>query len=185
MSGSVGQPNKEENFMRDITPVAKASVTLFERYSAVLKPLPEFDSTVDGCSREHLLWMCQTAIENATSWPVDKLSRWLGFVQGVLTLRGLLTVDGEREFSRPLFHAAYADQGQEAPASVGRERHHNTMELSADDVHRAYGVLMDSALQEELMNTPGHEDAWALDYVYDSSLRAQLDARAAMLGLTV
>lgn len=170
--------------MSNTTPVAKASITLFEHYTEVLKPLAEFESSVEGCSREHLLWMCQTAIDNAATWPVDKLSRWLGFVQGVLTLRGLLSVKGEREFSRPLFHAAYADQGQEAPASVGRDRPRNTMELSADEVHTVYGVLMDRTYQEELMADPNHTDNWALDYVYDSSLRAQLDARAAMLGLT-
>jgi hypothetical protein len=104
----------------DGPPVARASVMLFQRYQGILATAPSFTTEPDGCSRAHLLWMCATAIEQAPAWPVDKTSRWLGFVQGVMTLRGLLTVSGEREFSRPLFHTAYAEQGQAAPASMGK-----------------------------------------------------------------
>jgi len=102
----------------DATPVARASVVLFARYQAVLADAADFPSAADGCTRAHLLWMCTTATEQAPSWPDDKTSRWLGFVQGVMTMQGLLTVAGEREFSRPLFHAAYAEQGNVAPASM-------------------------------------------------------------------
>jgi len=102
------------------SPVARASVTLFARYRAILLTAPDFQAAPEGCSREHLLWMCDTAVVQAAGWPDDKTSRWLGFVQGVMTVQGLLTVAGEREFSRPLFHAAYAEQGRVLPASVGR-----------------------------------------------------------------
>lgn len=102
------------------SPVARASVTLFERYEALLAQAADFESAPDGCSRAHLIWMCATAAVQAATWPDDKTSRWLGFVQGVMTVHGLLTVAGERDFSRPLFHAAYAEQGRAAPASVGK-----------------------------------------------------------------
>lgn len=39
--------------------------------------------------------------------PIDKISRWLGFLQADLIHKGIMTVDGERDFSRPLFHEAY------------------------------------------------------------------------------
>lgn len=35
--------------------------------------------------------------------PLVKLSRWLGYVQGVLIERGVTTVDLERDWTRPLF----------------------------------------------------------------------------------
>lgn len=102
------------------SPVARASVTLFSRYRSILLSAAEFEEASEGCSRGHLLWMCETASAEAAAWPDDKTSRWLGFVQGIMTARGLLTVAAEREFSRPLFHAAYVEQGRALPASVGR-----------------------------------------------------------------
>ncbi len=35
--------------------------------------------------------------------PIVKISRWLGYVQGVLIERGLTTVEAERDWTRPLF----------------------------------------------------------------------------------
>lgn len=35
--------------------------------------------------------------------PLLKLSRWLGYIQGVLIERGYTTVDAERDWTRPLF----------------------------------------------------------------------------------
>lgn len=102
------------------SPIARASVALFGRYRSVLRQAADFAVAPEGCSREHLLWMCDTAASQAATWPDDKTSRWLGFVQGVMTVQGLLTVAAEREFSRPLFHAAYAEQGLSSPVSVGR-----------------------------------------------------------------
>jgi hypothetical protein len=62
--------------------------------------------------------MARTALQEGGSWPEDKLSRWLGFVQGVMAAQGLITVAEEREASRPLFHWAYRVQGFETPATV-------------------------------------------------------------------
>lgn len=64
------------------------------------------------------LELCKEAIEKYDSLPIDKLSRWLGYIQGVLIERGLTTVQRERDFSRPLFHKAYAKEGIKIPKSV-------------------------------------------------------------------
>ena len=36
--------------------------------------------------------------------PINKLNRWLGYVQDILIDRGFTTVDEERDFSCPLFY---------------------------------------------------------------------------------
>lgn len=41
--------------------------------------------------------------EFSVNIPLVKLSRWLGYVQGVLVARGATTVEAEREWTRPLF----------------------------------------------------------------------------------
>jgi hypothetical protein len=80
-----------------------ATLHMFKRYRDVL-----VDKTFDGPDQtgsDHLRWMCETAIdalENET-YPLDKMSRWLGFVQGVLIMQGITTVNTERDYSRPLF----------------------------------------------------------------------------------
>lgn len=35
--------------------------------------------------------------------PLNKLNRWLGYIQGCLIWEGLTTVEAERDFTRPLF----------------------------------------------------------------------------------
>ena len=55
--------------------------------------------------------LSQKAIDEIDSYPIDKLNRWLGFIQGYLIFNKLTTVDNERDFSRPLFHEAYKTEG--------------------------------------------------------------------------
>ncbi len=62
--------------------------------------------------------MLEIGLVEIDTWPIDKLYRWLGFVQGVLTMKELITVDEEREFSRPLFHEAYRQSGIEIPKTI-------------------------------------------------------------------
>lgn len=100
--------------------LSSANEALFSRYRAILlergaRPV----ISEGGCDENHLLWMCEQAQSHLTDWPLDKTSRWLGFIQGCLTVRGVLSVQEEREFSRPLFHAAYRAQGDCPPPSVG------------------------------------------------------------------
>lgn len=98
--------------------VLSASLALFARYAGVLAAAKPVKEAAAGTDVPHLRWMCETAQADGHTWPEDKLSRWLGFVQGVMTARGLLTVAEEREFSRPLFHAAYQAAGSACPPSV-------------------------------------------------------------------
>lgn len=99
--------------------VAKASVLLLNRYRSILDQYADQGPVPAETSCVHLSWMCRMAASEAYDWPVDKLSRWLGFVQGVMAARGLITVSNEREFSRPLFHEAYTASGICPPETVG------------------------------------------------------------------
>lgn len=58
-----------------------------------------------GTSLAHLLWMLG---ELRTDMPADKAGRWLGFIQGCLVMRGLASVQAERDFTRPYFTARAA-----------------------------------------------------------------------------
>jgi hypothetical protein len=62
--------------------------------------------------------MIDKLCESVDSWPTDKTNRWIGFVQGVLYVDGLIDIDTERDFTRPLFHQYYADNGINIPPSV-------------------------------------------------------------------
>ena len=66
-------------------------------------------------SLNHVRWMAETAKANVSSWPIDKTGRWIGFIQGVLACHQILDVSEERDRTRPLFHAAYAEDGEIIP----------------------------------------------------------------------
>jgi hypothetical protein len=78
-------------------------------------PHPQEDET----SFNHLRWMVDHCVENIEKFPPDKTSRWIGFIQGVLTCKGALNVRHERDRTRPLFHAAYEAMGIIPPESAG------------------------------------------------------------------
>lgn len=63
-------------------------------------------------------WMLDQMRENADIWPVDKLNRWVGYVQAVLMFHGLTTVEEERKRTRPIFHAYYHREGIIPPTPV-------------------------------------------------------------------
>ncbi len=106
--------------------LARANRLLFERYLAVVEDavaqgaFPPAVAEEGDASLANLIWMCRTALERLESFPPDKTSRWLGFVQGVLAVHGLVRVSEERDFSRPLFHAAYRAGGVTPPSSMHR-----------------------------------------------------------------
>ena len=56
-------------------------------------------------------------IEEIENYPIDKLSRWLGFIQAYVIFTNQTTIDIERDFSRPLFHKAYQNENIEIPLS--------------------------------------------------------------------
>ncbi len=90
----------------------EAIMACVERYRPILEANPDAETC------DHLLNMLDTMEENRHRWPIDKSNRWLGYVQGYMTSLKLITVDDEREFSRPIFHAYYEAEGIEIPKSV-------------------------------------------------------------------
>lgn len=106
------------------TTVRTATGTLFERYLQITREssrAEETDSLPNETTSLHLTWMCCRALENLNAWPEDKLSRWLGYIQGVLAVRGLIDVQEERELSRPLFHAAYGNASLPIPPTLNND----------------------------------------------------------------
>ena len=85
--------------------IRDATKECFQRYSSF---------ALDTASKE----LINEAIKNSQTLPIDKLSRWLGYIQGVLIERKLTTIQEERDFSRPLFHKAYENEGIEIPKSI-------------------------------------------------------------------
>ncbi len=82
--------------------------------------IPDNDGDGSPTSFVNLRWMVNRCLTDETM-PTDKVSRWIGFVQGVLAVHGLLDVDGERDRTRPLFHAAYKAMGLTIPESMSRD----------------------------------------------------------------
>ena len=81
---------------------------LFERYEALINIHSEkMQANSSECSALSLASLCAEAISNGMDYPFDKLNRWLGFIQGVLTMNSIITVADEREFTRPILHALH------------------------------------------------------------------------------
>ena len=90
------------------TPPAEVLAVLFASYVPLLDTDPaELHGFATTCQGPHLARLCREAIANGSQYPFDKMNRWLGFVQGVLSAAGLIDVDVEREVSRPLLHSLH------------------------------------------------------------------------------
>ena len=85
-----------------------ANDLLFSRYASFIRRAGIDEGDPRKTSLRNLAWMCRTAINEPMS--TDKASRWLGFVQGCLAMRGMIDVDDERNYSRSLFHEAVGEQ---------------------------------------------------------------------------
>jgi hypothetical protein len=55
---------------------------------------------------DNLRWMVDEIVAHP-EWPIDKPSRWTGFIQGVLAVLGFMSVADERNRTRSFFHRAY------------------------------------------------------------------------------
>ena len=53
----------------------------------------------------HLLWMLDQ-IQNNVEQSITKKHRWLGYIQGVMTVKSYITVLEEREFTRSILNGA-------------------------------------------------------------------------------
>jgi len=81
---------------------------LVRRYYKVLLANHGKGQFIDKEYHDNLIGNMLHALDtNSKVWPEDKLNRWLGFVQGVLYAEGLITIENERNFLRPLFHQYY------------------------------------------------------------------------------
>lgn len=72
-----------------------------EYYDAIMKCVERYRDIVshsEGCRD-----LDKFLNEFNTDVPLNKLNRWLGYVQGVLIERGFTTVQEERDWTRPLF----------------------------------------------------------------------------------
>lgn len=58
--------------------------------------------------RQRWLDYCDTALTISNT---DKLSRWVGFIQGVLYAKGLITIEEERDHSRGIYKPVYDAMG--------------------------------------------------------------------------
>lgn len=92
--------------------IMNSLIPLFDRYywlmADTIKPFP----SATHCDKAHLMYLCKDAtarIKNG-EMPYGKACRWLGFIQGVLCVCGVLTVAEERDFTRPIFRGEGHDE---------------------------------------------------------------------------
>ncbi len=85
-------------------------IKLQERYLEMVKGLP---------SENKVTTMMDKVVQNCMTWPNDKTGRWVGYVQCLLIeVEKVTTVDAERDYTRPLFHKMYDEQGIGIPKSI-------------------------------------------------------------------
>lgn len=99
-----------DELVNSITSIKDANLILIKRYKSIVSAFCQTST------RPKELGMCEALLENP-DWPIDKVSRWIGFIQRGLIDAKMTSVDFERDFSRGLFHAAYKAEGIEIPES--------------------------------------------------------------------
>lgn len=52
-------------------------------------------------TKPELLEFIQLTIDNIENFPLEKLNRWFGFIQGIVIACGFTTVQAERDATRP------------------------------------------------------------------------------------
>lgn len=80
------------------------------RYVDVIM-LNDWSTDIQECSKPHLLKMLRLIIDGDSFTNADKLTRLMGYIQGVLTALGLIKVSVERLYSRSLFTEVYDKHG--------------------------------------------------------------------------
>lgn len=109
---------KPETPKEEVYSIRDATRELAYRYVNILSPIRDLDRHLDSqqTSNKHLLKMLITILEDNTL-PEDKISRWMGFIQGVMIMKGYVSVSTERDAARPLFHKVYESNGIKIPKS--------------------------------------------------------------------
>ena len=86
-------------------------VFLFEHYIDIIENTSEYINTQQSATTaDAMVALCKSAIaEYDTFHAIDddnaKVNRWLGYIQGMLICIGLLTIEDERNFTRPYLTA--------------------------------------------------------------------------------
>lgn len=101
-----------------ITPIQQVNVNLATRYLEIVATIRPNTNPADPTSIQHIEAMCRHLIDHPDML-LDKQSRWLGYIQGVLAVRGHLNVMEERDLTRPMYHEAYRAMNIDPPESVG------------------------------------------------------------------
>jgi len=78
---------------------------MFYRYIDVIN-----QRIADSEEKKWLIGFCNAGITLQNS---DKMSRWVGFVQGILFSKQLITVEEERAYSRGIYKPIYMDLGMD------------------------------------------------------------------------
>jgi len=93
-----------------MTPVQKATLQTIEGLLDIIPP-----GEHQGISYDSMRALLETAVKEIDVMPIDKISRWVGYAQGVLIAHGVLDVIEERNRTRPFFHEAYRETGLAIP----------------------------------------------------------------------
>lgn len=105
----------QDKFHADIIDVNRQ---LFLKYQYIVE-----SSNIDSfgtVNKEYLIQFCRKAV--CGKFTIDKHSRWLGFIQGILFCNGLLDLEKERAISREMFQEVYIKHGikQETISAIWR-----------------------------------------------------------------
>jgi hypothetical protein len=72
-------------------------VAMVEQCRALLQKTTKADADLPrALQRIHLLWMCDRIQKQAEEWPVTKLHRWIGFIQGGMMANRMLNFTGAK-----------------------------------------------------------------------------------------
>lgn len=102
----------------DENPIFEATLYALKRCQDILESTEEWPDLPKGTGHKHLKWMCKTIQEEGHDWPIDKTSRWLGFIQGILCSKQVLSVENERNETRHKFHEAYQKINKKIPKTL-------------------------------------------------------------------
>ncbi len=102
--------------MIEKTPLHEAHDEMFRRYNTLMQKDGLGEKKLHSSINYRLTLMAIHAISNVM--PIDKVGRWMGFIQGNLYACELINLKEEREISRKIFHKAYEEMGIEVPESI-------------------------------------------------------------------
>jgi hypothetical protein len=134
---------------------------LYGRYKAILEASDDSvafgESLPTKCSREHLILLCWEADKGVAKYPADKLNRWLGFVQGVMSCTDIGSASGRQSDYRTLsvsecLASLKASKGLEVPFVLPVECRNHRLQVLCE----AMLLTMDFKPSDELHRTLGY-----------------------------